>query len=163
MIGNVGCVGALPLRYRNRDGRKLCSNLRMRIGEKRSLAYPEVYIVGWLGRPVDDVIGHIAQQDRATVTDAENNLLHVITAGKQRSCIDPNLLVLIRELSRLDFCIRGLSFAATSAGESVYEASFDVLSSTRIVRGCPPRMRVSETSSTCLIECSSSSAIKRRW
>ena len=109
MIGDVGCVGALPLRYRNRDGRKLCSNLRMRIGAEALLGLPRSLhsLVGSAG-PSMILIGHIAQQDRATVTDADNNLLHVITAGKQRSCIDPNLLVLIRELSRLDFCIRGL-------------------------------------------------------
>ncbi len=71
-----------------------------------SLAYAEVHVVGWLGWAVNDLIGHIAQQDRPPVTDAEDDLFDIFFAGEQRSGFDADLLVLIRELSGLNLCIR---------------------------------------------------------
>ena len=58
-------------------------------------AEPEIHIIGYLGGSIHDLVGHIAQQNRASVTDANDNLFHVFTAREQRSSVHPDLLVLV--------------------------------------------------------------------
>jgi len=58
-------------------------------------AEPEIHIIGYLGRPINDLISHITQQNRVSVSDANDNLFHVFTAREQRSSVHPDLLVLV--------------------------------------------------------------------
>ena len=73
MVGNDGRIGALALRNCNGDGGKLGANLRVRIGVQRSPANPEVYIARGFGWAVNDLIGNVAQQNGASMADANDS------------------------------------------------------------------------------------------
>ena len=95
--------------------------------------------------------------------NADDDLLKLFGPREEVSGFDLEFLVVAGKAARLAARVRGAELHDDGARVSPYAESRCVSRITRNFRVWPPMIVVSETSSTCFSECSSSAAIRRNW